>query len=156
MREERIEYNTIRDDFSSYEVENGQILKVKISVVDIINKIDGDTQKQGSVATNPYSHVITPSDIERYDIKYERGMATEKDQVKELKFTTINEIINIYETKKLFIFAGIKVEKIFLTNKINNKDEPILRYQSVNAIDVIQKPNLNNLPEDSIKQIPSE
>ncbi|MBI1663986.1 MAG: hypothetical protein IS860_11010 [Nitrosopumilus sp.] len=148
MREERIDYNTLRDDFSIYEVENGQILKVKLSIVDVVNKIDGDNAKKGSVGTNPYSHVITPSDIERYDVKYEQGVASDKDHVKELKFTTVSEIINIYETKKLFIFSGIRVEKIFLTNKVDSANNPRLRYESVSVIDAIEKPNFDNPPNN--------
>jgi len=64
MDEERVKYNTIRDDFSSYNVENGQILKVKLSVVDVINTMDGD-KKRGSASTSPYSHVVTTPDLRR-------------------------------------------------------------------------------------------
>jgi len=143
MDEERVKYNTIRDDFSSYNVENGQILKVKLSVVDVINTMDGD-KKKGSVSIIPYSHVVTTPNLRRYDMIYERGAATEQDQVKELKFTTVDEVINIYETKKLFIFAGLRVEKIFLTNKADDHDNPILRYQSTHGVSVSAKPNFEN------------
>lgn len=140
MREERIEYNTIRDDFSVYEVENGQILKAKFSLVDILSDIDSN-EKRGSVRVQPYSYVITPNDIEKYGIKYEQGIATEEDQIRELKFTPLSEIINIYETKKFFILVGIKVKKVFLTDKINSDDDdaPILRYQSLNEFSIIEK-----------------
>ncbi len=151
MREERIDYNTIRDDFSSYEVENGQILKVKLSTVDVMYTFDGDSEKKGSVATNSYSYVITPSDVERYEVEYEIGPASEQDQIRELNFKPIREIINIYETEKFFIFSGIKVEKIFLTNKTDVTNNPILRYQSINAIDIIEKPTFNNPPNNTQK-----
>ena len=154
MKEERVDYNTIRDDFSVYEIENGQILKVKQSLVDIVNQIN-ENEKHGSIKSQLYSFVITPDDVERYDIEYEQGTATEKDQVKELKFKPIREIINIYETKKLFILVGVKVEKVFLTNKINKDNEPILRYQSVNGVDVMEKPPFDNPPEELVEGRPS-
>lgn len=53
MREQRVEYNTIRDDFSVYKVENGQILKVKLSVVEMIDKIDEDSENKGALIADP-------------------------------------------------------------------------------------------------------
>lgn len=139
MKEERIEYSTIRDDFSVYEIENGQILKAKTSLVDLTNLTDDQGIKKGGAKIQPYSYVITPPDVEKYDIDYTVGQPTEKNQVKELKFKIIKEIVNIYETKKLLILAGLKVEKVFLTNKMDKKKSPLLRYQSLNGVDVIEK-----------------
>ena len=142
--EEHIEYDTIRDDFSSYGVENGQILKVKLSVVDVINLVDENDATKGKVVTRPYVHVITTSNLERYDIKYDRETPTENDQVKELKFTSISNVINIYETKKQFIFTRVNTKKIFLTNKMDISNNPILRYRHGCEINITTKPNFSN------------
>ncbi len=144
MTEEHIEYHTIRDDFSSYGVENGPILKVKLSVVDVINLIGENDKEKRNVVTKLYVHVITTSDLERHDIKYEQGAATEKNQVKELKFTSVNKVINIYETAKFFIFADIKVDKIFLTDKVDIANNSLLRHYFTQEVNIIAKSNFIN------------
>jgi len=138
---DRVDYTTIREEFSVYEIENGQILKAKVSLVDLFNLPDENNVPRGKISIQGYSYVITPPDIDTTGMEVTNLPVTEKDQAKELKFKTIKEAINIYETKKAIILIGLKMEKIFLTNKLNQKKEPILRYQSVNGIDAIQKPD---------------
>ena len=75
------------------------------------------------------------------------GVATEKDHVKELNFNIVKEIVNIYETKKSIILVGMRVKKIFLTNKVNANNEPILRFESSNAMNVVDKPDYANIPK---------
>ena len=153
--EEIIEFTTIRDDFSEYELENGQILKAKTSVVNVVNVKDKDGKEKGGVGLQPFTHVITPSNLERYGIEYTKGVATEKDQVKELNFKTKREVMNIYETKKSVILVGFKMEKIFLTNKVNDRNEPILRFQSKNALNVIDKPDYTGKPDAILSDQPN-
>lgn len=145
--EERIEFTTIRDDFCEYEIENGQILKAKTSIINVVNFKDKDGNVKGGVGLQPYSNVITPSDVERYGIEFTKGPATEKDQVKELSFKTKREIMNVYETKKSIILVGFRMQKIFLTNKVDDRNAPILRYQSNNAVNVIDKPDYTGKPD---------
>ena len=145
--EERIEYNTIRDDFSIIEIENGQILKVKSTLVDAVNITGDDKKDNAKIGLATFTHVITPPHVERYGIEYSQGVATEKDHVKELNFNIVKEIVNIYETKKSIILVGMRVKKIFLTNKVNANNEPILRFESSNAMNEVDKPDYANIPK---------
>ena len=140
MKKTRIDFNIIRDGFSSYGVENGQTLKIFTPLVEIFNQTDDENQ--GQIITKSTSHVITPNDVNLYDIEYEQGDPTEKDQIRELKFHVERKVTSIYETKKLLIMIDIKVKKIFLTNKTNDQNEPLLRYLQQTSITVIKKQSL--------------
>jgi len=143
MKEERVEFGVIRSDFNIYEVENGQTLKVKVDLLDVINTTENENQSKGKVQTQIYSHVITPSSMDASGLELAIGNLTDKDNVKELNFKKIKDVINIYETKKAFILTGLNVVKIFLTNKKNQNNEPILRFTSNSGIDLIQKPEFD-------------
>ena len=150
MKEERIEFLPIRTDYSVFEVENGQILKIKLEIVDVINTSKSKQNPTAKVQTKIVSHVISPKDIDISSLELSTGTVTEKDHVKELNFKTINEVVNIYETKGSFILTVLKLEKVYLTNKKNTQDEPILRFTSNNGIDIIQKPKFKYTPQNSI------
>lgn len=142
MKIERVEYSTIRSDYNIYKVENGQILKLKLEVIDVINEIEEDGKPTADIKTQIISPVITPNDIDTTGLEYSLEVK-ESDQTGELKFETLREVINIYETKKSFIISAIKLDKIFATNKKNKKNEPVLRFGSINALDVIEKPQFD-------------
>lgn len=140
MKDERIEFLSVRSDYNVYEIENGQTLKIKLETVDIINTSENEQTPTAKIQTKLISHVISPKDIDTSGLERSTGIVTEKDHVKELNFKTIKEVVNIYETKKAFIFTALNLEEVFLTNKKNAQDEPILRFTSNNGIDFIQKP----------------
>jgi|SRR5579864_7897017 len=144
MKTERVEFDTIREDFNVYKVENGQILKVKNGVSDIINQTDDSGKTKGQVKTQLSFIVLTPEGIDTTGL-VEAETVTDKDQTKELKFEVVKDgIVNIYETKKSLILVGIKVEKIFATNKKNKLNEPILQFTSLTALSSVTKPDFES------------
>lgn len=145
MKSDSVQYETIRDDFTVVELENGQVLKIKTSLVEIA-KASKKGKEGANLGFSQFTHVITPKDVETYGIEFTKGIATEKDQVRELKFNTTKEVMNVYETKKVIILIGIKVNKVFITNKMNDNGEPILRVNSSNAINTVEKPTYISKP----------
>ncbi len=138
-----VDVQSVREDFCVYEVENGQILKVKNTVGDIKNEKTKDGQSFGNIGFKDMSLVITPKPIDTNEYEYmPREKVKEEHQTKELKFKPIREIINIYETIDSIILVSTKVEKIFLTNKKDETGAPILRYKTASGINVIQKAQL--------------
>lgn len=149
MKTERPEFSTIREDYNVYKIENGQILKVKSEITDIINVTDDNGKTTGKVKTQTSSIVITPQGMDTTGLE-ESDTATEKDQTKELKFEVVKDgVTNIYETKKSLILTGVKVEQVFATNKKNKLNEPLLRFTSLNVISLVEKPDFvtdGNIP----------
>src|SRR2546427_4583026 len=156
MKTERVEFTAIHEDYNVYKVENGQILKVKAEVADIINKIEDSGTPKSQVKTQLSSIVLTPEGIDTTGLE-EAELVTEKDQTKELKFEIIKDgVVNIYETKKSLILVGIKVEKIFATNKKNKLNEPILQFTSLAALSSVKKPDFESKNNLIIEQSKTE
>lgn len=137
---DHVDFQCIREDFCTYEAENGQVLKIKNSVVDIKNKKDDQEQPSVHIGLRDVSSVITPKPVNTSDYEYmPPEQVNEKHQIKELKFKPKREVVNIYETANSIILADTKVRNIFLTNKKDGKGDPILRYQVDTGISIIQK-----------------
>ena len=135
-----LDYDTIREDYNVYEIENGQILKSKVSVVDFIEKDEAKGEISGQLGFMNISEIYTTKPIDTSDLKEStQDKVTDDDVVKELKFTIKKESINIYESEKLFLLVGDRVEKIMLTNKKNNKGDPIVRYRIDMGVNVVPK-----------------
>ena len=139
MIKEHIDFKTIREEFSEYEIENGQILKLKHILVDIVNEpIEG--KLRGKLGTKDISYVYTPEGIDTTGMEISTPeQVTEKDQVRELSFKPTKEVINIYETEKSLILIITGISKIFLTNKKDKENAPIIRYTGQHGIEVIEK-----------------
>src|SRR2546428_7935932 len=88
MREEIIEFTTIREDFSEYEAENGQILRAKQVVTEIINRIDDVGKKKARLKFSIISNVVTPNPIDTSTLQLETdpNKVTEQYVTKELSF----------------------------------------------------------------------
>ena len=140
MREEIVEFITIREDFSEYEAENGQILKVKQVVTDIINSADDD-KKKARIGSRLVSHIVTPTPIDTSSLEYEPdpNKVTQADEVKDLDFRPLKEVVNIYETKNSIILVIPRMEKIILTRKKNTDNAPHLRFKLVSDFSIIEK-----------------
>ena len=135
-----LDYDTIREDYNVYEIENGQILKSKVSVVDFIEKDEAKGGTSGQLGFMNISEIYTTKPIDTSDLKEStQDKVTDDDVVKELKFTIKKESINIYESANLFLLVGDRVEKIMLTNKKNNKGDPIVRYRIDMGVNVVPK-----------------
>lgn len=140
MEIEQIEFNTIREDFSEYEAENGQILRVKQVITSITNH-DEDGKKRSSAEFKLISLTIAPTTINTSNLKLveDPNQITEKDVVKEIQFTTLKEVVNIYETKNALILVIPHMQKIFLTDKKDKNNAPHLRFTLASDINIIQK-----------------
>jgi hypothetical protein len=145
MNVEHINFNTIREEFNLYEIENGQVLRAKQIVTDIVVETAEDNKKMTRLAIKDVSFVI--ADVNKIDTSnFETSTpdkVTEKDQLNELRFRPIKEVINIYETDSTLLILSSKVQKVFLTNKKDNTGVPIIRYEASAGINVLSKDTLN-------------
>lgn len=138
MANKHIDFTTIREDMSVYEVENGQILKAKQIIVDIIEGED-KKGKFGNLGLHGVSHVASPPDMDTSGLEFgEANKVTEQDEVAELKFTVKKQVINIYETDNAIILVNPKVETIHSTNK-KDKSGMILRFRTGIEVNVVPK-----------------
>ena len=139
LTEERVQFNVVRQAPSSYRVENGQILKHMTVILDICD-IDGSDTPKVQALLNDVTHVVSPPGTTSGDIEVTEGTPTEEDQVREMKFEIEEEVINIYETKDHLILVASPVQKIFLTNKVDGENNPMLRCLARVALNTIPKP----------------
>lgn len=139
----------IRQAYSTYRVENGQILKQMATISDMRDVVGSDPP-MGQVTINDVSHVISPPEITRDDIMVTQGNPSEKDQVRELKFEIEEDVINIYETKDHIILVACTVQKIFLANKVDEHNNPMLRHMVQIGTNAVPKPHVvQQQPKDS-------
>lgn len=109
-------------------------------LIDITNTIQ-DTKNVINMNIKPFSHVITPITIDTSNMEYaEVDDVTDEDNVKELSFRILREIINIYETPNSIILLGHGIEKVYLTNKKDTSNSPVLRYKVAALVNVVEKP----------------
>lgn len=141
MSGKQVKFKVVRQEYSTYRVENGQILKQMMTISDIRDVVDNDPPR-ARAALNDVSHVITPPETTRDDIAVTEGTPTEEDQIRELKFETDEEVINIYETRDHLILVACTVQKIFLTNKVDDQNNPRLQYQVQMSTRVVPKPHV--------------
>jgi len=140
MDREHLAFSVIREEFSEYKVENGQILRAKPIVMDVYTE-DKDGKKLGGLELKEISFVITEVEIDTSSYEFaETSAVTEEHQTKELKFTTVKRSVNVYETDKTIILVAPEITKIFLTNKKDKTSSPILRYVSDTNVNVVDKP----------------
>src|SRR5215213_1800269 len=106
---------------------------------------------KGSLLGNKeVSHIITDVEIDTSNMEYASyEQVTKEDEIKELKFKSHKRSINIYETQSYLIIIAPSVLKIFLTNKKDNTNSPILRYTYGMAVDTIDKHSLYKQTTDS-------
>jgi hypothetical protein len=146
MNTKHIDFSTIREDFSIYEIENGLVLRTKQIVTDIVVETTEDNKKMTRLGTRDVSFVVV-TDVNKIDTtNFEVSSpdnVTEKDQISELKFTRLKEVVNIYETDNALLFLTSKVQKIFLTNKKDNVGVPILRNEILTGFNLLSKDTLN-------------
>lgn len=157
LKKEFVEFNTIREDYNIYKIENGQILKMKKIIADIVKDIMDDDKTHAGIGLKDVSHVSTPLDIDITGMEHAKlEDVTDKDHVRELKFTSVKEMINIYETEKSLILLVPKLEKVFFTNKIDTTNSPILRFTSSCGISIIEKKSISQPSEGMIQQSEQE
>ena len=62
MNREHVKFKTIREDLNEYEIENGQILRMKMTVTDILVQLtEHGEQANASLRLKDVSEIITES-----------------------------------------------------------------------------------------------
>lgn len=146
-KKEYVDFNIIREDYSEYHVENGQILKVKQLLTEIINVPDKNDKLTGKCETRIVSIASTPIEIDTSDLEESTpDKVTADDEVKELKFKVINEPINFYETGGSIILMISNVVKVFATKKKEKNGNPIIRFRANYGVKMFEKPKM---PDES-------
>jgi hypothetical protein len=131
--------SSVKQDLNYYRAENGQILKMKMMLTDI--KVD-DT-KSSLIGLKYFSVTITENDIDTSRLEYSTPeQITDKDIVSELGFSTLKETVNIYETQKALLFVTPRVLKVFLTNKKDVANSPLLRFTHRTSLNIRDKESL--------------
>jgi hypothetical protein len=154
---EYIPFETIREDYNEYQLENGIILRIKQMLASVLMHTEPEPygKKSFSADFRDVSVILTPEglDTSRLESVYPDEV-TERDETEEMRFTTIREIINIYETKNSLFIIAPHITKIALTNKKDKKTNlPIIRYASDTMVSTVSKPNFSKIPEDRIHQM---
>lgn len=139
---EHIEYKVISEDFNEYKIENGQILRFKRILIDLVSETENG-KPQTKLGLKDFSNIFNTVDIDTtgFDDSLPEQV-TEKDQIRELKFEISKENVSIYETAKSLILVSSSVNKVYLTNKKDKTNSPILRYESPSTIVILDKKTL--------------
>jgi len=144
MKKEYIDFTPIKEDYSIYELENGQRLKFRQYVSTIVKNPDlpkKDGKEAADFGMKTDSYVETPIEIDTSELEEaDKNNVTQDDVVKELKFKIIKEPVNIYETEKSIILIISKTTKVYLTNKKDKTGNPIIRFTSTIAFTTMEKP----------------
>lgn len=139
MTRSLVGYTTIREDFSEYKCDNGQILRVKTGITNIFQDEDGEKPKIG-VDFRDVSKTFATEPVDTSDLESgTAGQVTDDDNVRELAFEVLKETANIYETDDLIIVLVPVMRNIYLTNKKDRGGDPILRYKIQNSCSIIDK-----------------
>jgi hypothetical protein len=109
----QIDFKTIRDEWNRYRLENGSILKLKISLQSLA---PNDSNAGGGKATVAMLMAIEPA-AEDVGEPSQRE-PNESDTKTPVKFTPISEITNIYETENRDIFLLIPTLKTVLRTEL--------------------------------------
>lgn len=140
MTKKSIDYTTIREDFSIYECENGQILRLKTTISSIITDEEDGKEPKTGIDFKEISNLFTPNPIDTTDLKTAKPEdVTKENEREELKFKPLKVVISIYETEKSLIILSPILEKILLTDSKDDSGNPILRYGVKNAVNIISK-----------------
>lgn len=153
MEKKYVGFNTIREDYNVYEIENGHILKVKKILTNIYqNKGQDGAVPTADMETQDLAVVATPVEIDTSGYELADPVeVTDKDHVGELKFTIVKEGLNIYETKNSLIIISDELANLYSTKKKDKKGVPIYRYTLRGAINILEKNMLkgNSLQDTS-------
>jgi hypothetical protein len=70
MKKEHIPFTTIREDYCEYRATNGQILRMKVILTDIVVETIEDGTKSSLLGIKDFSAIITENDIDTSKLKY--------------------------------------------------------------------------------------
>ena len=141
VNEQYVQFDVVKEDYTICEIENGQILKTKQAITDVILLTLDDRNTRLNFGAKQISAVETPIKIDTHDIEVATvESVTEKDEIRGLKFKIIKRPTCIYESETFLILCVTDVIKVSLTNKKDKSGNPILRFVSEQKIAVVDKP----------------
>jgi hypothetical protein len=109
-------------------------------------------QKVPILGPKDLSVVITDAEIDTSDLEYaEREQVTEKDEIRELQFKPITEVVNIYESQNFIFFVPTIIRKVMITNKKDKQEAPILRFEYLPRVSTVDKSTLY-VQETNVKE----
>ena len=142
--EKHVNFITIREDFSEFEAENGQILKIKKVITDLIEQPVENSLFQTKVQMQDVIHVITTKKIDTDGmVTADLTSLTDKDIIENLSFKPKKIVLNIYETETFILLVDVQVTSIGATNKLDVTGNPYLRFRTNFGINIILKPKSN-------------
>ena len=142
--EKHVNFITIRENFSEFEAENGQILKIKKVITDLIEQPVENSLFQTKVQMQDVIHVITTKKIDTDGmVTADLTSLTDKDIIENLSFKPKKIVLNIYETETYILLVDIQVTSIGATNKLDVTGNPYLRFRTNFGINIILKPKSN-------------
>jgi hypothetical protein len=141
MTRDYISFTTIREDFSEFEIETGQRVRIKYMLSEVVRQTNEKGKESLSFSARDLSTVIPHFDIDTSTLEYaSTDEVTEKDVVKRYKFRPVKEVINIYEIDNMIILLACKLEAIALTNKKDRTNSPIVRFTANLLFNGVRKP----------------
>ena len=145
--EHRVDYTTVREDWSEYKTNDGTSVKVKLTLTELI-EIGQRTGKfkfgiKGIMFKQP-----TPDDMPKPDEKQD-----DEEKVETIEFTKVRDSLNIYDVPERFLFLNKpKLEKLEKTNKFNSKGKRIWKYLIGCAINIVKYPDEKSEKLEAVKK----
>lgn len=139
VKREFINFTTVREEYSTYKLENGLTFYVKSPITRIYTEFDGDKTTHG-INSALISGVNMPSKFNTSNLKLLTSDVTDDDITKKLRIVQRKEVVNIYEIEKSFLVLGFHMNMISATDKKYSDDTPALRFNYDTAITVVDKP----------------
>src|SRR5712664_1938763 len=138
---------TLREEWNTYKLENGTILKSKTALAGI--EIDKDS-KMGSIQLSPVSPVIVPVGEDRGTPSTDLTLKQE-DIVGTVAFEKISEVIDAYDVpeKKFLLLIRSHVMRIVKTAKFDVNGNRIYRLDIALAITNVEYP-----PDPPLLELP--
>ena len=128
---QNVEFVPVREAWNKYRCEDGVTLKGKITLrrITIIKK-DEEGKKPYNFEFNSLTETDTPPKIfpsEGVSLRVSEQVEVKvpDDLVKEVKFEHIEDVSQIYETKKMLLVITEKMGRIWLTKKIDSYGRPV-------------------------------
>lgn len=137
---------TIREEFNEYELEDGNILRIKDVLIGfgfgdkVEKKASGQTSIKAFVSIQQVIGIIPTGDVDTSGLELlPNRIITEKDRKDKMKFTEKQASINLYETDEHLIIVRGRLNQVWTTPFKDRNDIPIYSLNSQSAVDAPPK-----------------
>ncbi len=136
----RLEFKVVREDWSQYRLDDGTILKVKLSPTQFKEHL---VEVEGRPPVDVGFNTVTfkePSDDDTGEPSTDTSITTE-DYIREMSFEKIEEIMNIYDVpEKFIVHIRTQVVKVHKTSKFDKNGNRIYNIENKAALSVTPYP----------------